>query len=152
MSMGVLVNLLIQVIAGAIGGNVAGTVKDISLGPVGSTIAGAIGGGVGGQLLAALVPMLANAGTSFDVGALIGEVAGGGVAGAILTAIVGLIKNKMARRAIARTINRLAQVQRRSNWVMFKGGNDETYRNCCSHCVVRCWVGHGPILYKQSSG
>ncbi len=96
MSLGILVNLLIQIIAGAIGGNVAGAMKDISLGPVGNTIAGAIGGGVGGQILAAFVPMIANAGTSFDVGTLIGEVAGGGVAGAILTAIVGLIKNKMA--------------------------------------------------------
>ncbi len=38
--MGVLVNPLIQVIAGAVGGNVVGTMKDFSLGPVGNSIAG----------------------------------------------------------------------------------------------------------------
>src|SRR5262245_14816568 len=48
---GVFTNLLIQVIAGAIGGNVAGGAsKELSLGTAGNTIAGAIGGGVGGQL------------------------------------------------------------------------------------------------------
>jgi hypothetical protein len=90
-----LTNLLIQIVAGAVGGNLAGAMKDINLGTVGNTIAGAVGGGLGGQALAALVPMLANAGTNLDIGALVGQVAGGGVAGAILTAIIGLIKNKM---------------------------------------------------------
>lgn len=66
MSLGILVNLFIQIIADAIGGNVAGATKDIGLGPVGNTIAEAIGGGVGGQILAAFVPKIANAGTSFD--------------------------------------------------------------------------------------
>jgi hypothetical protein len=91
-----LVNLLVQIVAGAIGGNAAGAMKDLSLGTVGNTIAGAIGGGVGGQILAAFIPMLANAGTGVDASALIGQAVGGGVAGAVLTAIVGLIKNKMA--------------------------------------------------------
>jgi hypothetical protein len=51
---------------------------------------------VGGQILAALVPMLANAGTTVDVGALVGQAVGGGAAGAILTAVIGLIKNRSA--------------------------------------------------------
>jgi hypothetical protein len=38
-------------------------------------IAGAIGGGVGGQLLTALIPALAQAGSSVDIGALIGQFA-----------------------------------------------------------------------------
>jgi hypothetical protein len=43
---GVLINLIIQIVAGAIGGNVAGGAsKDLSLGTAGNTIAGAIGGG-----------------------------------------------------------------------------------------------------------
>ena len=54
------------------------------------------GGGVGGQILSAIIPALAQAGSSVDIGALIGQFAGGGIAGAILTAIVGLIKNRMA--------------------------------------------------------
>jgi hypothetical protein len=51
---------------------------------------------VGGQILTALIPVLAGAANNIDIGALIGQVAGGGIAGAILTAIVGAIKNKMA--------------------------------------------------------
>ena len=100
---GMLVNLLIQVIAGAVGGNVVGAAgKDINLGMLGNTISGAIGGGVGGQVLTALVPMLAGAGTNFDVGALIGQAAGGGAAGAILTAVAGLIINKMGSHPVTR--------------------------------------------------
>jgi uncharacterized membrane protein YeaQ/YmgE (transglycosylase-associated protein family) len=59
---GTLINLIIQIVAGALGGNAAGAVsKDMSLGTAGNTIAGAIGGGVGGQILTALLPMLSNA-------------------------------------------------------------------------------------------
>src|SRR5262245_39903565 len=91
-----LINLIIQIVAGALGGNGAGAaLKDLSLGPLGNTIAGAIGGLGGGQLLSALVPALAGAAGVPDVGALVGQAVGGGIAGAILTAIVGLIKNKM---------------------------------------------------------
>ena len=94
---GVLINLIVQIIAGAIGGNVAGGAsKDLNLGTAGNTIAGAIGGGVGGQILGAFIPLLANTASTIDIGALVGQAAGGGVAGAILTAVVGLIKNRMA--------------------------------------------------------
>jgi uncharacterized membrane protein YeaQ/YmgE (transglycosylase-associated protein family) len=66
---GTLINLIIQIVAGALGGNAAGAVsKDMSLGTAGNTIAGAIGGGVGGQILTALVPMLSGAAGSVDVG------------------------------------------------------------------------------------
>ena len=45
--MDTLINLIIQVVAGAIGGNAVGAgVKDVNLGTLGNTIAGAIGGGV----------------------------------------------------------------------------------------------------------
>ena len=58
-----IINLIIQLIAGAVGGNAAGAAsKDISLGTLGNTIAGAVGGVGGGQLLSALVPMLAGVG------------------------------------------------------------------------------------------
>jgi hypothetical protein len=95
---GVLINLIVPIVAGAIGGNVAGAAgaKTIDLGTALNSIVGAIGGGVGGQILTALIPVLAGAANNFDIGALIGQVAGGGIAGAILTAIVGAIKNKMA--------------------------------------------------------
>ncbi len=92
-----LINLIIQIVSGAIGGNVVGAAsKDMSLGTVGNSITGAIGGGDGEQILEAFIPLLANTASTVDVGALIGQVAGGGAAGAFLTGIVGLIKNKMA--------------------------------------------------------
>ena len=44
---GTLINLIIQIVAGALGGNAAGAAsKDMSLGTAGNTIAGAIGGGL----------------------------------------------------------------------------------------------------------
>ena len=66
-----IINLIIQLIAGAVGGNAAGAAsKDISLGTLGNTIAGAVGGVGGGQLLSALIPMMAGAGNNVDIGAL----------------------------------------------------------------------------------
>ena len=54
-----LVNLIIQVIAGAFGGILAGNVMtNYSLGTTGNTLAGAVGGGVGGYVLTLLVPSL----------------------------------------------------------------------------------------------
>jgi hypothetical protein len=92
-----LINLIIQLTAGAVGGNAAGaTMKNLDLGALGNTIAGAVGGAGGGTLLTALLPMLQGAAGNVDIGAVIGQAVGGGVAGAVLTAIVGLIKNMMA--------------------------------------------------------
>jgi uncharacterized membrane protein YeaQ/YmgE (transglycosylase-associated protein family) len=54
-----LINLVLQIVAGAVCGNGAGTaLKDYNLGTLGNTIAGAIGGVGGGQLLGALIPAL----------------------------------------------------------------------------------------------
>jgi uncharacterized membrane protein YeaQ/YmgE (transglycosylase-associated protein family) len=98
-----LINLIVQIIVGALGGNAAGaTMKNIDLGTLGNTIAGAIGGAGGGTLLTALLPILQNAAGNVDVGTLIGQAVGGGVSGAILTAIVGLIKNAMAGQSAAK--------------------------------------------------
>jgi hypothetical protein len=95
---GTLITLIIQLISGAIGGNVAGAaLKDYSLGTLGNSIAGIVGGGVGGQILAALVPALAQQAGTMDIGGIVGQVAGGGVGGAILMIIVGVIKNMMAK-------------------------------------------------------
>jgi len=92
-----LINLIVQLIAGALGGNAAGaTMKNLDLGTLGNTIAGALGGAGGGTLLTALLPMLQGAAGNLDIGALAGQAVGGGVAGAIVTAIVGAIKNGMS--------------------------------------------------------
>lgn len=95
---GAMINLIIQLISGAVGGNVAGAaLKDYNLGTLGNSIAGIVGGGIGGQILAALVPALAQQASSMDIGSIIGQVAGGGVGGAILMVIVGVLKNMMAK-------------------------------------------------------
>ena len=104
-----IIGLIIEIIAGVIGGNAAGAaVKNYSLGPAGNSIAGGIGGLVLGQILAALglgEPATGTAtaggamppGAGLDIGALIGQLIGGGAGGAVLTIIVGLIKNMMQK-------------------------------------------------------
>jgi len=94
-----LLPIIIQLVAGAVGGNALGAAtKSMSLGPVGNTIAGAVGG-VGGTWIAALVPALSAmlAGGSMDAGALVGQGVTGLVGGGILTAIAGLIKNNVMK-------------------------------------------------------
>jgi hypothetical protein len=95
-----LINLIVQLIAGAIGGNAVGAgMKDANLGSAGNTIAGALGVLGLGQFLAAVMPVFAGAaGGGVDITSIIGQLVGGGVGGAILTAIIGLIKNSMANR------------------------------------------------------
>jgi uncharacterized membrane protein YeaQ/YmgE (transglycosylase-associated protein family) len=90
---GTLINLIIQIIAGVIGGNAAGAMlKNYTLGAVGNTIAGAIGGAVGGQLLQDLAPTLASMANNNDIGALIGQIVAGGAGGAILAVLAGVMK------------------------------------------------------------
>jgi len=99
----VITNLIVQLIAGVVGGNGAGAaLKDYNLGTLGNTIAGAIGGVGGGQILQALIPMLAGAGGGgLDVNAIVGQLVGGGAGGAILTVIAGIVKNLMAGQRAA---------------------------------------------------
>jgi uncharacterized membrane protein YeaQ/YmgE (transglycosylase-associated protein family) len=91
-------SLIIQLISGAVGGNVAGAaMKESSLGTLGNSIAGIVGGGVGGTLLQ-MVMGTAAAGGGLDLQSILANVAGGGVGGAILMAIIGIIKNQMAKK------------------------------------------------------
>jgi uncharacterized membrane protein YeaQ/YmgE (transglycosylase-associated protein family) len=85
-----LLPIILQLVAGAIGGNVGGAaMKDSSLGGLGNTIAGAIGGVGGGSLLGPLIGMAANGGFSA------GNLAASGVGGIVLQIIAGLIKSRM---------------------------------------------------------
>jgi hypothetical protein len=69
-----IVNLIIQVIAGALGGNAEGaTIKNLDLGALGNTIVGALGGAGGGTLLTALLPVLQGTAGGVDVGALLAK-------------------------------------------------------------------------------
>jgi uncharacterized membrane protein YeaQ/YmgE (transglycosylase-associated protein family) len=90
---GTLIDLIIQIVAGVIGGHAAGaTLKNCTLGAIGNTIAGAIGGVAGVQLLTQVIPALANTAGNVDVGALVGQVVGGGGGGAIFAVLAGLTK------------------------------------------------------------
>jgi hypothetical protein len=89
------VNLIIQLVAGAAGGNLAGSLlKQYNLGTLGNSIAGIVGGGLGGQLLSLLIGSGAPGG-GMDVGSLVAQVAGGGVGGGILLVLVGLVRQML---------------------------------------------------------
>lgn len=90
--------LVLQVIAGALGGNATGAAaKNLSLGSAGNSLAGAIGGGVLGQVLQMMAPLLNGAGADgFDGGAIAANLIAGGVAGAVVTALVGVVKRRTA--------------------------------------------------------
>ena len=95
---GGIVGLIIQLVAGGVGGNVAGSLlKQYDLGTVGNTIAGVVGGGVGAQILGQFLGGGADiaGGGSLDIGSIVGQVASGGVGGGVLMVIVGLIKQFM---------------------------------------------------------
>ena len=84
-----LLPLIIQLVSGAAGGNIAGALmKNLSLGTAGNSIAGIVGGGIGGQLLS----MLGAGGMD----GIVGSLASGGVGGAVVMAIVGVIKKAMS--------------------------------------------------------
>ncbi|MFT6169249.1 MAG: putative membrane protein YeaQ/YmgE (transglycosylase-associated protein family) [Celeribacter sp.] len=98
--------IIIQLIAGAVGGNAVGKLAPkLNLGTLGNSVAGIVGGGIGGQLLGMLgaggmgaaVEAATGAG-GFDIGALVQSFAGGGVGGGVLMAVVGLLKSQMNKR------------------------------------------------------
>ncbi len=93
--------LLISLISGAIGGNVAGgLLKNINQGAIINSIAGIVGGGIGGQVLSMLgagADIGATAGGGMDIAAIVGQVASGGVGGGVVLAIVGTVRNMMAK-------------------------------------------------------
>lgn len=89
------ISLLVQIISGVVGGNVAGMTKQ-SLGTGLNTMLGGIGGLVLGQVAAALTGT--SGGEALDVAAVGSNIVGGGVGGLLLTWVVGFIKSKMAAK------------------------------------------------------
>ncbi len=86
-----IVNLIIWLVAGFTGGNLAGELlkEDYDLGP-GNTIAGAIGGVVGTLILQTLFPALRG----LDFGPIIGQAIGAAASGAALTVIAGAVQSR----------------------------------------------------------
>lgn len=96
-----LLPLLIQLIGGGAGGNIAGSLlKNIDLSKLAQTIVGIIGGVVGGQAIN-WMGLLESVLGSGGAGELLGQAGVSGAGGAILVAIVGMIKKAMAGGAAA---------------------------------------------------
>ena len=95
--------ILIQLISGGVGGNIAGVLlKKLNLGPIGNTIAGILGGVGGGQLLGMLTGAVAPAASGgLDTSSILSSVGGAGVGGAVIMVIAGLVKAHMAKSATA---------------------------------------------------
>jgi hypothetical protein len=91
------VSLVISLLSGAVGGNVAGAaLKDQSLGTVGNSLAGILGGGAGSLILQALGVATAGGG-GLDLGAVLGNIASGGVGGGLLMVVIGILKGALAK-------------------------------------------------------
>ena len=91
--------LIIQLLSGAVGGNIAGNLlKKYDLGTLGNSIVGILGGGLGGQLLGMLTGGGAGAAGGMDLGSIISSIAGGGVGGGILMAVIGMIRTAMTKK------------------------------------------------------
>ena len=90
--------LIIQLLSGAVGGNIAGAIlKKFSLGPIGNSIVGILGGALGGQLLGMLGIGGGAAASGLDLSTIVRDIAGGGVGGGVLMAIVGAILQAMKK-------------------------------------------------------
>ena len=96
-----IVGLIIQLVEGAIGGNVAGKANGkFDLGGAGNSIVGAVGGLVLGQIVqrvtggAVTADQAAAATQGMDIAGILSSLIGGGAGGAVLSAIVGAIKNR----------------------------------------------------------
>ena len=90
--------LIIQLLSGAVGGNVAGRLlKNFDLGTLWNSVVGILGGGIGGQILSGLGLFGGGEGAALSIGNIIGNVVSSGVGGGVLLAIVGLIKKALAK-------------------------------------------------------
>jgi uncharacterized membrane protein YeaQ/YmgE (transglycosylase-associated protein family) len=95
-----MMSLLISLISGAVGGNVAGAaMQDKSLGTLGNSLAGIFGGGIGSFILQALGVLATSGASGVGLGSILGNIASGGTGGAVLLVIVSLLKSAMAKTA-----------------------------------------------------
>ena len=92
-----LLPLIIQLISGAAGGNIAGALfKNISLGTLWNSVAGVAGGGLGGVILSQIFHIAPGAGGP-DLISILTSVASSGVGGGGLMAVIGLVRSMMAK-------------------------------------------------------
>jgi uncharacterized membrane protein YeaQ/YmgE (transglycosylase-associated protein family) len=95
-----ILNLIISLISGIIGGNIAGAaMPNKTLGGLGNSIAGFFGGGIGGVILQALGLFNQAGAANISLESILANIGTGGVGGAILMIIVAFIKNAMNKKA-----------------------------------------------------
>lgn len=89
-----LITLAVQLVSGAVGGNIVGSVaRNLSLGLLGNSLAGIVGGGVGAYALQALgMPMPAIDPSNLDFATLATQIGGGAAGGGILMAVIGMVR------------------------------------------------------------
>jgi CDP-diglyceride synthetase len=92
--LGTVINLVLQIFSGALGGHLAEVARSNNLSKLAKTLMGAVGGVIGGQVLGLFIPLLENTAGSPSVSEAVGQVITGGLAGAVFTAILGVIGNK----------------------------------------------------------
>lgn len=103
-----ILNLIISLISGAVGGNIGGVaVSEKNLGTIANTIIGLLGG-VGGDYILKALGVLGAAGASAATGAptgseldlttLLANIGVSGVSGGVLTAIIAFIKDAMQKK------------------------------------------------------
>jgi uncharacterized membrane protein YeaQ/YmgE (transglycosylase-associated protein family) len=93
-----MLELLISLASGALGGNLAGKkiLTSFDQGTLINSIVGILGGGLGGSILSALTGGAVDSGNAVSIGGILFAVASGGVGGGVLLAIVGMIKKMMS--------------------------------------------------------
>jgi len=85
-----IINIIIQIVAGAIGGNVFAKITQFTMGRIGDTLVGAIGGAIGGFVFQGLI---GATGGGLDIGSVLLQIAIGAMSGAILTVFASLLMN-----------------------------------------------------------
>jgi uncharacterized membrane protein YeaQ/YmgE (transglycosylase-associated protein family) len=98
-------SIIIDIIAGAIGGNATGAVaKQFNLGTAGNSIAGVIGGVIGGWITtkffggaAPVDAAAAAAAATTGIGQILEQGIGGLVGGGVIQVIAGIIKQQTAK-------------------------------------------------------
>lgn len=100
-----IINLIISLISGAVGGNIAGAaLPEKNLGTIGNTVAGLIGGGAGDFILKALGVLATTTATgaagenALDLTSILANIGVSGVSGGVLTAIISLIKDAVQKK------------------------------------------------------
>lgn len=87
--------LVIQLLAGAVGGNVVGgSIRRLDLGSFANTLAGCAGGVGGCALLAKWSPALGSAvvGEGMGIDALFSQIIGAGIGGSVLMTALGIVR------------------------------------------------------------